>query len=274
MFASVVPEPPTAFELYDDSWLDASLAADARADTANTPALDEGSTLTGPDVARTLCDVLDSSLLLAASSWPVPHLSRSRGCARPTRRRSSSATADASGIDGLLATAWGSAPRAPDAAYGDPRRRGRHRGGGDRAGGTAYALVGDLAFLHDHNGRSPVTTSSRPEPGDRRRRQRRRRDLRPARAGRHPALRARLRHAARPRPREGRGGGRVDHVCTAIDVTALVAAMTRRRRPAAYACGHRQGRRPRRRGPALRDLQTDVSAPSSTSTTSTTPAPG
>ena len=53
MFVSVVPEPPTAFELYDDSWLDAWLAADARA-TAITKRLDEGSTLTGPDVARTL----------------------------------------------------------------------------------------------------------------------------------------------------------------------------------------------------------------------------
>ena len=37
--------------------------------------LDNTTGLTGPDVARTLWDVLDSSaLLLAASSWPVRHL--------------------------------------------------------------------------------------------------------------------------------------------------------------------------------------------------------
>ena len=71
----MVPEPPTAFDDYDDTWLDSWLAADARAGAAVSKRLDNTTGLTGPDVARTLWDVLDSTaLLLAASSWPVRHL--------------------------------------------------------------------------------------------------------------------------------------------------------------------------------------------------------
>jgi 2-succinyl-5-enolpyruvyl-6-hydroxy-3-cyclohexene-1-carboxylate synthase len=153
MFVSVVPEPPTAFELYDDSWLDAWLAADARADTAITKRLDEGPTLTGPDVARTLWDVLDSSaLLLAASSWPVRHLESFARVRDADEAPLVIGNRGASGIDGLLATAWGAA-----LAHQTPRTAIHIDEDGvaevvTATGGTAYALVGDLAFLHDHNG--------------------------------------------------------------------------------------------------------------------------
>jgi 2-succinyl-5-enolpyruvyl-6-hydroxy-3-cyclohexene-1-carboxylate synthase len=51
----------------------------------------------------------------------------------------------ANGIDGLVGTAWGAALA--------------HQGSG---GGRALALIGDLAFLHDHNGL--LAGAGQPEP--------------------------------------------------------------------------------------------------------------
>ena len=153
LFVSVVPEPPTSYESYDDAWLDSWLAADARAAAAVSKRLDDASGLTGPDVARTLWDVLDhSALLLAASSWPVRHLesfARVRGGEESPYVIGNRGTA---GIDGLVSTAWGAAlghQSARSAMHVDED--------GDAeivtvVGGTTYALLGDLAFLHDHNG--------------------------------------------------------------------------------------------------------------------------
>ena len=153
VFVSVVPEPPGEYEAYDDSWLDSWLAADARAAAAVSKRLDDATGLTGPDVARTLWDALDSSaLLLAAASWPVRHLE-----AFARVRDSESAPVvignrGTSGIDGLVSTAWG-------AALAHQSTRTIVNVDEDGAaeivsvtGGTTYALLGDLAFLHDHNG--------------------------------------------------------------------------------------------------------------------------
>ena len=72
--------------------------------------LDDATGLTGPDVARTLWDVLDSSaLLLAASSWPVRHLESFARVRDSEERRRSIGNRGTAGIDGLVSTAWGAA---------------------------------------------------------------------------------------------------------------------------------------------------------------------
>jgi 2-succinyl-5-enolpyruvyl-6-hydroxy-3-cyclohexene-1-carboxylate synthase len=153
LFVSVVPEPPSSYDEYDDTWLDSWLAADARAAAAVSKRLDNTTGLTGPDVARTLWDVLDSSaLLLAASSWPVRHLesfARVRSGEESPQVIGNRGTA---GIDGLVSTAWGAA-----LAHQSTRTAVHVDEDGEAeivtvTGGTTYALLGDLAFLHDHNG--------------------------------------------------------------------------------------------------------------------------
>ena len=153
VFVSVVPEPPSEYEEYDDSWLDEWLAADARAEAVVIKHLDDAVTLTGPDVARTLWDVLDGdALLFVASSWSVRHL---EAFAR-VRDGEDSPTVlgirGTSGIDGLVSTAWGAA-----LAHQSTRTAVNVDDEGNAeivsvTGGTTYALLGDLAFLHDHNG--------------------------------------------------------------------------------------------------------------------------
>ncbi|MDA8436936.1 MAG: 2-succinyl-5-enolpyruvyl-6-hydroxy-3-cyclohexene-1-carboxylic-acid synthase [Actinomycetales bacterium] len=153
LFVSVVPEPPGAYEDYDDAWLDSWLAADARAAAAVSKRLDDAAGLTGPDVARTLWDVLDSSaLLLAAASWPVRHLEAFARVRESEDAPYVVGNRGTSGIDGLVSTAWGAA-----LAHQSTRTAVSvdDEGGAEVisvTGGTAYALLGDLAFLHDHNG--------------------------------------------------------------------------------------------------------------------------
>jgi 2-succinyl-5-enolpyruvyl-6-hydroxy-3-cyclohexene-1-carboxylate synthase len=153
VFVSAVPEPPEEYEQYDDTWLDSWLAADARAAAAVSKRLDDANGLTGPDVARTLWDVVDSTaLLLVASSWPVRHL-ESFARVRPSETApyviGNRGTA---GIDGLVSTSWGAA------LAHQVTRTAIHVDDDGMAqtltvtGGTTYALLGDLAYLHDHNG--------------------------------------------------------------------------------------------------------------------------
>lgn len=153
IFVSVVPEPPNAYEDYDDAWLDSWLAADARASAAVSKRLDDASGLTGPDVARTLWDVLDSTaLLLVAASWPVRHLEAFARVRDSEDAPFVLGNRGTSGIDGLVSTAWGAA-----LAHQTTRKALSVDEDGTAeivsvTGGTAYALLGDLAFLHDHNG--------------------------------------------------------------------------------------------------------------------------
>ena len=153
LFVSVVPEPPSVYEDYDDAWLDSWLAADARAAVAVSKRLDDAAGLTGPDVARTLWDFLDSSaLLLVAASWPVRHLEAFARVREPEDAPYVVGNRGASGIDGLVSTAWGAA-----LAHQSTRTSVSVDEDGEAevvsvTGGTTYALLGDLAFLHDHNG--------------------------------------------------------------------------------------------------------------------------
>ncbi|HEY7857219.1 MAG TPA: thiamine pyrophosphate-binding protein [Candidatus Nanopelagicales bacterium] len=150
---AVVPEAPDDYEAYDDSWLDGWLAADAQARTAVQRTLDATETLTGPDVARTVWDVLGPEhLLVVASSWPVRHLGSFARVREGADAPLVVGNRGASGIDGVVSTAWGAA-----LAHQDDQTAVVEDGEGDitvvtTRGATAYVLLGDLAFLHDHNG--------------------------------------------------------------------------------------------------------------------------
>jgi 2-succinyl-5-enolpyruvyl-6-hydroxy-3-cyclohexene-1-carboxylate synthase len=120
------------------------LLADAAAAAVVDRVLAESEGLTGPWIARKLCAAaVDESLLLVAASRPVRDVEafaavREDGPLIIGNRGTS-------GIDGLVSTAWGAAIAHQDAG-----------------GSTAYALLGDLAFIHDSNGL--VVGSEEPAP--------------------------------------------------------------------------------------------------------------
>lgn len=123
----------------DDAWLKAWRTADLVAREAVDSVLD-ASGLTEPRLARDLVSAVPGgSLLLVASSMPIRDLDQ---VMRPRRGIRVLANRGASGIDGLVSTAVGAA-----LAHG----------------GRSFALLGDLAFLHDQNGLLIGPEDARPD---------------------------------------------------------------------------------------------------------------
>ena len=115
----------------DRSWLDGWSRAEAVARAAVDAVLDSGP-LSEQLVARDLVAAVPAGgLLIAGSSLPVRHLFLARAREEVTVL----ANRGVAGIDGTVSTAMGAALS--------------WQAGG---GGPAYALLGDLTFLHDTNG--------------------------------------------------------------------------------------------------------------------------
>ncbi len=123
-----VPVPGGKFGAFDNTWLDTWQTAGVLARLAVDGVV--GSDLSEPAVATEVVEAAPS-LLFVGSSKPV----RDLFLARPRPGTRVLANRGAAGIDGLVSSAVGAALA--------------HQACG---GGHAYALLGDLSFLHDANG--------------------------------------------------------------------------------------------------------------------------
>ncbi|MGI5422934.1 2-succinyl-5-enolpyruvyl-6-hydroxy-3-cyclohexene-1-carboxylic-acid synthase [Actinomadura luteofluorescens] len=125
----VAPEVEIPVVSGDDAWLKSWRAADAAAAAAVDAVLDAVPEVSEPRLARDMVAALPGgSLLFTAASMPIRDLDQ---VMRPRRGIRIMANRGASGIDGLVSTAMGAALV---------------------HSGRSYALLGDLAFLHDQNG--------------------------------------------------------------------------------------------------------------------------
>ena len=138
-----IPLPPSEFTP-EAGWLAAWRAADVVAGEVVADELADVGALTGSAVAaRVWSRAPDDALLLVAASWPVRQVEMV--CGRRAGLRVIG-NRGANGIDGLVSTAWGAALA--------------HQSLG---GGPALALMGDLAFLHDHSGLLVGAEEPRPD---------------------------------------------------------------------------------------------------------------
>ena len=125
-------------------WLADWQAADRVAAEVVAAELAGTGSLTGSAVAAQVWNrAPDDALLLVAASWPVRQVEMVAGRRDGLRVIGNRG---ANGIDGLVSTAWGAALA--------------HQALG---GGPALALMGDLAFLHDHNGLLVGADEPRPD---------------------------------------------------------------------------------------------------------------
>lgn len=141
-----VPAPPQEAEVTQASdWLDAWLMADAAAQRAVEKVLASSPNLTGLHVAARVWDAAAADdLIFVASSRSVRDL-ETVATVRPDPPRVL-ANRGVNGIDGVVSTAVGAALA--------------HQSVG---GGPAFALMGDLALLHDQNGLVIGPGEPRPE---------------------------------------------------------------------------------------------------------------
>jgi 2-succinyl-5-enolpyruvyl-6-hydroxy-3-cyclohexene-1-carboxylate synthase len=124
----------------DPEWLRCWQQADTRAADAVNSIVQGCPEATGLGVARLLVAALPAgALLLLGSSNPIRDVSLA---ARPRRGLTVLANRGVAGIDGTISTAIGAS-----LAHGGP----------------AYALVGDLTFLHDSNGLLAAPEEDRPD---------------------------------------------------------------------------------------------------------------
>lgn len=138
-----IPLPPDGFSP-DPAWLAQWQAADDIAAAVVAGQLASATAMTGSAVAALVWEqARDDALLLVAASWPVRQVEAFTGRRAGLRVIGNRG---ANGIDGLVSTAWGAALA--------------HQADG---GGAALALMGDLAFLHDHNGLLVGADEPRPD---------------------------------------------------------------------------------------------------------------
>lgn len=157
---SAVPAPDDSCRA-PEGWSDRWIAADDAAGEAIAKVL-AGHTFCGPDAVRSVWEATPADgLLLPAASWPVRFLDSYVGA------RSDPpwviGNRGASGIDGLISTAWGAA-----LAHQRPPSVWAQAAGGlteeyAQAGGTAVALLGDLASLYDVTGLIAPPGEPRPD---------------------------------------------------------------------------------------------------------------
>ncbi|HEX3963779.1 MAG TPA: 2-succinyl-5-enolpyruvyl-6-hydroxy-3-cyclohexene-1-carboxylic-acid synthase [Trebonia sp.] len=133
------------------SWLASWQRADEAALAAIAAILDEDDALSEPRLARDLLGAMpDGSLLWVGSSMPIRDVDNSK--MRPGAGIRILSSRGASGIDGTTSSAIGAALA--------------HQGGGSpgpSAGGAAFALLGDLTFVHDAAGLAIGPAEPRPD---------------------------------------------------------------------------------------------------------------